>query len=422
MAWQLLVIDGGDEGRFFPLVEDTSVTLGNSRKNTDICLHDLYVARVHCEVSLMGGRILVKDLDSPGGTFVNGNKIVEQEMRTGDVLRIGNSHLRLTPHDASVAEEVIEDAEVVEDAEPEAAPAEPGKLPHLPADRLGELTGHLLGHFEVGSLLGTGFAGAVFRANDKKSGQVVALKVLSPQFPANDHEMQVFIKVIKAALPLRHPHLITLLGAGKAGPYCWIAREYIEGESLDQVIQRISTGGKLNWKHALRLGIHVGRALDCIHRCKQVHGNVTPKNILIRLTDKVVKLSDFLLNKALSNSELQRGALQQKLLDELPYLSPEQTSPGGYVDILADIYCLGAAIYARLTGHPPFQGRTAEQTLALIHDGPLIRPSKYQEGIPPPLEKAVLRMLARQQDHRYEKPADVVAVLEEIAEEEEVEV
>lgn len=416
MAWQLLVIDGGDEGRFFPLVEEGAVTLGSSRKNTDICLHDLYVARVHCEVECLAGRVLVKDLESPGGTFVNGKKVVETELRSGDVLRIGNSHLRLTPLEAGT-NGTLDEVEPVEEAA-----AQPGKLPHLPPERLTELSGHLLGHFEVGSALGQGYSGAVFRARDQKSGQIVALKVLSPFFPAGDHEMQIFIKAMKVALPVRHPHLITLLGAGKAGPYCWIAREYVEGESLDQVIDRISAGGKLNWKHALRLGVHVGRALDFIHKHRLVHGNLTPKNILVRLTDKVVKVADFLLNKALQNSELQRGILETKLLAELPYLSPEQTTPGGYVDILSDIYCLGASMYARLTGRPPYRGKTPTETLEMIQHAPLTRPAKYQEGIPAPLEKAVLRMLARQQDHRYEAPEQLVAELEAIAEEEQVEI
>src|SRR5262249_13378069 len=95
MAWQLLVIDGADKDRFYPLPEEGLVSIGNSRKNADIVLHDLYVARVHCEIRVADQRVMVTDSDTPGGTFVNGQRIKEQEIRLGDVLRLGNSHLRL---------------------------------------------------------------------------------------------------------------------------------------------------------------------------------------------------------------------------------------------------------------------------------------------------------------------------------------
>src|SRR5262249_28552129 len=95
MAWQLLVIDGADKDRFFPRPATGLVSIGSRRKNADGVLHDLYVARVHCELRFEDQRAVVTDLDTPGGTFINGQKIKEQEMRIGDVLRLGNSHMRL---------------------------------------------------------------------------------------------------------------------------------------------------------------------------------------------------------------------------------------------------------------------------------------------------------------------------------------
>ena len=75
-----------------------------------------------------------------------------------------------------------------------------------------------------------------------------ALKVLWPEFSRNDKEMQRFIRAMKTMLPLRHANLITLYGAGKSGGYCWIAMEFVDGESLKQVIQRIGTAGMLDWR------------------------------------------------------------------------------------------------------------------------------------------------------------------------------
>ena len=73
--------------------------------------------------------------------------------------------------------------------------------------------------------------GVAFLANDLKAGHEVTLKILPVEFPKRDAEMQRFARVLKEALPLRHAHLVTVLSAGKTGPYCWIAREYIAGKT-----------------------------------------------------------------------------------------------------------------------------------------------------------------------------------------------
>src|SRR5438105_14720264 len=97
MAWQLLVIDGADKDRRFPLADEGTTTIGSSRKNCDVVLHDLYVSRTHCHVGVMDGRILVADLDSASGTFVSGQRLTQQELRAGDGVRPGHSHLHLHP-------------------------------------------------------------------------------------------------------------------------------------------------------------------------------------------------------------------------------------------------------------------------------------------------------------------------------------
>jgi serine/threonine-protein kinase len=416
MAWQLLVIDGADKDRFFPLPEEGLVSVGSSRKNADIVLHDLYVARVHCEIRFADQRAVVADLDSPGGTFINGQKVQEQEIRIGDVLRMGNSHLRFDVMSDDEAEAV--DAEEAED-DVELIAVEAEKTAE---QRLAELEGEKLRHYELGSQLGKGHHGMIFRAKDLNTQQVVAVKVLSPEFPANDGEMQLFVKTIKVALAFQHENLVRLLGAGKHGPFCYLAEEYVEGESLAQVLERMGSPGKLTWKHALRLGLHAGRALEFIHKHRQIHGNLAPANVLVRFSDKQIKLSDLLFNKALEGSKLHASCMKAKLVAEMGYFAPEQTEPGAYVDHLADIYGLGALMYARMTCQPPYKGKTPEDTLAMIRKGKLVAPSEHQSAIPEELDDIVMKMLARRQEDRFSRVADVLSELETIAEEQEVEV
>jgi serine/threonine protein kinase len=416
MAWQLLVIDGADKDRFFPLPNEGLVSIGSSRKNADVVLHDLYVARVHCELRFEDQRAVVTDLDTPGGTFINGQKIKEQEMRIGDVLRLGNSHMRLDI--MSDEETEVVDVDVVEE-EVEIVAVEVEKTPQ---QKLAELEGKTLGHFEVGSPLGKGHHGMTFRARDLKTQSVVALKILSPEFPANDGEMQPFKNSIKLALGLQHAHLVRLLGAGRNGDFCYLVQEYVEGESMAQVLERMGSPGKLTWKHALRIGLHIGRALSFVHKQRLIHGNLTPANVLIRFSDKHIKLNDFLFNKSMDGTKLHGTCMKAKLVAEMGYLAPEQTDPGAFVDHLADIYGLGALMYARMTCQPPFKGKTPEETLQMIRRAKLVPPSDHQEAIPEGMDTIVMKMLARRQEDRYTRVADVLSELETIAEEEEVEV
>src|SRR5262249_52657853 len=158
-------------------------------------------------------------------------------------------------------------------------------------------------------------------------GQVVALKVLSPEFPKGTAEMQTFMATMRALLPLRHPHLVTLINAGKTGPYCWLAREHVEGKSVAQLLAQSDAATKSHWKSALRIAVHLGRALHFLHQRRIVHGNITSANVLVRHSDKVVKLSDLMLSQALQGSALQRTGLERKLLAELGYLAPERVAP-----------------------------------------------------------------------------------------------
>jgi serine/threonine protein kinase len=404
MPLRLLVIDGADHGRFY-LLPETGITLvGNGQKHADICLHDLYVTRIHCELAVEAGQVTVTARDSPAGTLINGKKITEQGLRPGDVLRVGNSHLRL---------EFAEDASVWGQPEAEEEDEKPAKGG---AVKLEDLGGHTLAHYELGAVLGRGQCGIVYRARDIKTDHEVALKVLDVDFPKNDPEMQAFIKILKARLPLSHPNLVTLLGAGKSGSFCWIALELVEGENLAHVIERHRTAKKIKWRRALNVALDVGRALAFLHQHHLVHGNITPNNILIQEMNEAAKLNDLLFQTALEGSALQQKTMEQKLLAELPYLAPEHVDPQpALVDELSDLYSLGVVVYAVLTGRPPFAGDSPEDTIQQILDGQPIKPKKLNKAMPDEFQAAVTKLLARHPEDRYPSAALLVADLEKLA-------
>ena len=96
MSLRLNVVDGGDRGQSFPLPATGTIRIGNYGGHTDICLHDLYVAKDHCHVEIADdGKVSLTAQPSAAGTLVNGAKVYQQEIKAGDVLRIGNSYLKL---------------------------------------------------------------------------------------------------------------------------------------------------------------------------------------------------------------------------------------------------------------------------------------------------------------------------------------
>jgi serine/threonine protein kinase len=401
MPWRLMVVDGADAKEFFPLPPAGAVTIGKTNRRGDILLHDLYVERNHCQVETDGGRVLLTNLSHGRGTFVNGEKIPHQRLlHEGDLLRVGNSYLRL---------EAIESP-----AQSEATAHEPDEhLPDLPPERLAELAGRWLGHYHLTDVLGTGHHGVVFRAVDANLDREVALKVLAADFPHDTDEAKHFSRIIRSVGALRHDHLVAWLGAGRAAPYTWIAQELIEGESLRHVLDDSRVSGRPGWRTALRLARDLAQALDFLHQQHQSHGNITPANILIRNEDRAARLNDLALGKALDGTLLQKRVLEAKLLAELPYLAPEQLEPEAFVDPqLADIYSLGVAVYARLNGGiPPFQGDTPEETIELIRSAPLPKPTQRQPSTPDHFVGIVLRMLARHQEERYQSVTHILADL-----------
>jgi serine/threonine protein kinase len=400
MIGQLVVIAGPDQGRTFTMTEGKSLVIGRGQ-TTETRLRDPYVSKTHCHVEFDGGKIILKDAGSAGGTLVNGERVSQRELKPGDVIRVGETQIRFQ------FEDVAEHSTQVPPPGPKITPQAPQQVT--------ELAGSTLAHFEVGPVLAKGRSGVVFKARNTKDDNTVALKVLWPEYSRSEDEMDRFVRAMKTALPLRHPNLVSLYGAGKTGPYCWVAMEFVEGESLTQVIHRIGTAGMLDWRHALRVAIHVARALDYARQHAIIHRNITPNNIMVRTSDKLTKLGDLLLAKALEGKLVEPITRPGELVGDVSYMSPERTRSSGDVDGRSDIYSLGATIYALLTGRPPCEGGSLLETITKIRQHEPVKCKKFQLAIPNLFEGTVMRMLAKRPEDRFQKPADLLADLERVA-------
>jgi serine/threonine protein kinase len=405
MSLQLVVIAGPDRGRTFTVQPGDDLMLGRGDKSF-YRLNDPRVSRVHCQILLEGEQATVLDNGGSGGVRVNGQPVKRHALKLGDVIQLGDTQLRLLMGDFPL--EVALQGVAASPAPARPAPAA-GSLEEVRA-----LTGQMLTHYEVGHILGEGHNGIVFFGNDTKDNRPVALKVLRPEFSNDDEEMQRFVRGIKTVLPLRHPNLVTMYGAGKTGPFCWVAMEYIAGESMTEVIRRIGVAGMLDWKYAYKVAVHVGRALQYAHGQHILHRNLTPNNILLQATDKVVKLGDLMLAKALEGAQAKQITRPGEIVGAVEYMSPERTRGTTDPDGRSDLYGLGATLYALLTGRPPFEGATLVEKITKIRQHEPERPTKYQMSIPPSFEKVVLKLLAKRPEDRYQTADEMLKELERL--------
>jgi urea transport system substrate-binding protein len=268
-------------------------------------------------------------------------------------------------------------------------------------------------HYKVGKMIARGRTGFVFEATDQKLRRPVALKVMPPAYAQDEKNREQFTKSMKLALPLRSPNLVPVLGAGKAGPFCWVAMELVQGESLTATIRHVGVAGSLDWRRALRMAIHLARGLTYLHEHKVVFRNIGPQNILCEGEAKVPRLSDFLRARPFFDPVApgQGEELPEALL---LYASPEQTREETEIDYRSDIFNLGALCYQLLTGRPPFEGGSLAETITKIRREKPEDPKKYQLAIPKSYEGVVLQMLAKRPEDRYQTTAEVLRDLERV--------
>jgi serine/threonine protein kinase len=404
MSYYILVIAGPDAGRSFPLEEGKTLVIGRGQ-SSHTQINDARMSRVHCEVYLDRDTATLTHAGGSGGTLVRGQPIERHALKPGDVFAAGESQFRFqlgAGADQTTMGGAREGTLARPKPPPRAAPLE-------------SIVGQTLSNYRIDAVIAKGSSGMVFRATDQQKNQTVAVKVLAPEFSGDDQQKERFVRAMQTMLPIRDEHIVQLYAAGKSGPYCWAAMEYVEGESLARVIERIGVAGMLDWRDAFRVAVQIGRALDTAYQQKIIHRNVTPENILQRKSDKHVKLGDLMLAKALEGTQSRQVTSPGQLVGDVAYMSPERTRDQATVDHRSDIYGLGATVYALLTGRPPFKSSSLAELVRKIRDEPPVPPKKHQLSIPDLFQDIVLKMLAKQPEDRFQKPADFLKDLQTVA-------
>ena len=264
--------------------------------------------------------------------------------------------------------------------------------------------GDLLGPYRIEREIGRGGMAVVFLATHQRLDRPVALKVLYEHLQQNEAFVERFLFEARAAARLDHFNIVRVHDAGRIDGVDYIAMEYVEGESLAEILQRVR--GPLPLDFTLSALRQVATALDYAHARGIVHRDVKPSNILVRDNGHVL-LTDFGIARAAS---LSAATQTETVLGTPEYMSPEQAT-GQQVDGRSDVYSLGVVAFHMLTGRPPYRGESAQAILhAHIHQ-PLPDPLLINPALSRPVAAALVAATEKDPQRRYPTASAFVQAL-----------
>ena len=260
-----------------------------------------------------------------------------------------------------------------------------------------------VGGFEILARLGRGSMGTVYKARQVSMDRVVALKVLPPALAKDKTFIERFFREARAVAKLNHPNIVQGIDVGSADKYYYFAMEYVEGETVQNLIVR---DGPMPERKALEIILQVAHALHHAHRHGMVHRDIKPDNIIVTPAS-VAKLCDLGLAKTLSGDS---SVTQTGLAVGTPhYISPEQARGDQDVDIRSDLYSLGATLYHMLLGRTPFSGSSAAVVMTKHLNEELADPRTIRPELSAGLAALIHKMMAKDRTDRYQTPEAVIS-------------
>jgi len=253
--------------------------------------------------------------------------------------------------------------------------------------------------------LGRGGMATVWLARDLRHDRQVAIKVLHPEL-AHSLGPERFLREIRVAAGLQHPHILPVHDSGAADGLLWYTMPYVAGESLRDRLEREP---QLPLDESVRIAREVADALGYAHRQGIVHRDIKPENILLAGAHCVI--ADFGLARALEAAGGERLTDTGLAVGTPAYMSPEQASSDARLDGRSDLYSLGCVLYEMLAGEPPFTGRTAQAIIARRFSEPPPRLRTLRE-VPERFEQVVLKALARAPADRFAPAGELAGALE----------
>ncbi|MFI5459465.1 MAG: protein kinase [Isosphaerales bacterium] len=255
------------------------------------------------------------------------------------------------------------------------------------------------GDYEIVREIARGGMGVVFQARQLSLNRLVALKMILAGQLADDADVRRFHIEAEAAANLDHPGIVPIFEVGQHEGQHYFSMAFIEGQSLSQRL----AGGPLPSREAAELIGRVADAIEYAHQRGVIHRDLKPANILLDQNGNP-RITDFGLAKKVKGDSGLTGSGQ--IMGTPSYMPPEQAGgKRGAVGPPADVYALGATLYALLTGRPPFQAASVMDTVIQVISDEPVPPQRLNASVPRDLETICLKCLEKDQARRYASAA-----------------
>jgi serine/threonine protein kinase len=272
----------------------------------------------------------------------------------------------------------------------------------------GKWRGFLIGRYTVLEQIGAGGMGTVYLGEHRYMRRRDAIKVLPARLAADAASVERFYREARAVAALDHPNIVRAYEVGREGPLHFLAMEYVEGNTLAEMVKARGPLGILQAMHYAR---QAASGLQHAFEAGLIHRDIKPGNLLVDLSG-TVKVLDLGLARFFNDPRDELSIINNDtVVGTVDYLAPEAAESCRHADIRSDLYSLGCTLYFCLTGQPPFpEGSTTQKLLA--HQTRRPRPIReLRPEVPRDLAAVIDKLMAKRARQRFQTPAEVVQVL-----------
>ncbi|HKS29478.1 MAG TPA: FHA domain-containing serine/threonine-protein kinase [Pyrinomonadaceae bacterium] len=424
MRVNLRVLSGPHIGRTFTFDQHDTFLIGRA-ETAHLCLpEDRFFSRHHCLLEIAPPRVFLRDLGSTNGTFVNGQRVHEAYLSSGDKIQGGQTVLAVEvtvdqPQQAAYSQgyarrdmpptqPAIVMVECLNCGRREQAEASSPdeRLTFLCEDCRNELKRRPqpIPGYEMIKILGRGGMGSVMLAREEKTQRAVAIKTLLPEVAVSDQAIKRFMREIDVAAALQHPHIVSFIDRGTHNGTIYLVTEFVAG--MDAAKLADARGGRLPYQEVIQIVTQGLDALSFAHNKGYIHRDIKDQNILVQgqWPDYNAKLTDFGLAKSFTQTGMSGVTMAGDVAGTFAYMPPEQIRDFANVRPGSDIYAMGMTAYSLLTGAIALDispHANVAETVKAIFDKPIVPIQRRAPEVPAQIAQAVERALAKDPAHRW---------------------
>jgi len=417
----LRVLAGPYHGQEFIFDQHDTFLIGRSENAHLYLPEDRFFSRHHCLLEIAPPRCFLRDLGSTNGTFVNGERVQEVFLKSGDRLQGGQTILEVDvqieqkPSEAE-APTLTKPIEIIIEC------ANCGRRERVDASAANEPMTFICEEcreelkrqpqpvpgYEMIKMLGRGGMGCVMLARDEKSGRAVAIKTLLPEVAVTDQSVRRFMREIEVAAALDHPNIVRYIESGTQNGAVYLVTEYVEGSDAARMAD--SQGGRLPYQEAIDVITQSLDALAYAHGKGYIHRDIKESNILLTgaSPNYTAKLTDFGLAKSFTQSGMSGITMAGDMAGTFAYMPPEQIKDFRNVKPTSDIYAIGMTAYSLLAGDTALDVGEAGDMAAMVRaifDGQIVPLRRRAPDVPVRVAEVIERALAKDPIHRWQSAA-----------------